>query len=166
MDRRKLLRIGSKLDLTPRDVRSLRFHKLKDNWLYPVLGSLALTASACWGFVLGRFRGADKPARPEYLGYPYSSKYYGDFGGHYDIYSIFGAVVAAGALTVGLLSRRYSREHFGKYKALFIFTIALVSIILFVSIFWHTYQGVPQETYSLATRYGVYSREGELGGNP
>ena len=164
MNQEQLQEHSQELDIDPADLKDFRLQRFKEKWLYPVSGAFTVAASAAYGYFRGLSEGEGKPAklvnRDTGNTYPYSGGHQTGFWDHTDIYLPFTGVVALGGLVAGILTYRSKLER-KKLKFAIILITVLLSVILFVHVFWQSFEGVeqPANYYSGAIDYGVYSRE-------
>jgi hypothetical protein len=161
MDKEKLRELGEKLDVSGKDVRSMRFAKLKEYWFYPFTGICAFLVS----ILRARHYAKDNEiltSRDTGKEYPYSSSR--AEGARFSSLFLFGLVAATGPIAA--LYRTRGMERPRKMRILLFATvIAIVAVVISYMTFTRFHEHFrPVEYYSGAIAYGVSSREMDLFG--
>ena len=152
MNKDKLKEVGSKLDITPQDMKNMRWERFRENWIYPLTGAVLVGFSAFFGWFFGRNReklvsretGEEYPFSPNLgvvvlvLGFP---------------------VLATGSAVATYLARKQEGEK--RRTALRLgFLMVIISLVLSILVFMVVHDlSRPVDYYSGSIKYGVYSKE-------
>ena len=143
--------LGSGLDITPKDINTMKKEKFKERFIYPITAACVALLSAFLGWFFGRFDERDV-SRDTGKEYPFTTST------RYTLTGCFGITALGIGMFIGILKAR-NKEGKEKMK---IFGAIIIMVAAAIIIFFVTYRfSQPVDYYSGAIKYGVYSREGK-----
>jgi hypothetical protein len=158
MDNGKLRELGEKLELSGKDIKSIRHAKLKEYWLYPITGACTFLASIILAWV-GAQSDEKVMIRSNGGEYEYPTCVNCDESAKNRTVFFYGLVAAIGPLAA--LRKTRGMERPKKLKILFFATvIAIVSVVISYMTYSRFYEHFrPVEYHGAGIEYSVFSRE-------